>query len=354
MGITTTTMCTDAYSTLKATPPTSTRSAKASSRPATAKTQTCVSKLRDDVARSRPRRQSLPEARRPAVTTGNRPRRHSMPAIMAPSSASHTVPAPAWLRAATPPAKAGALPPVKPLSAKVQIPKKQFMMLKAVFDEHDADRDGYLTLEDFIGAVTRMDARKSQSEGERRGALCFDETTRQIVGRTAEKAYLEGKHAQRQHHAAGMFKAIVSKKSHSCEHISLLDFLSLSLPHLPKSAVKRAHDKYNKKPEPKRKTLDDVDGAKEEVAHMFRCLGPDHQGLVSISSLEPRLEKLGFSSKDVNDMLAELPPPLFRAQGDINAPEQAQLCRQKSKLSLQDVEKLFEPVFVLQDSPKAA
>jgi len=103
----------------------------------------------------------------------------------------------------------------------------------------------------------------------------------------------------------------------------------------------------------KRKTLDDVDGAKEQVASIFRRLGPDHQGLVSISSLEPRLEKLGFSSKDVNDMLAELPPPLFRAQGDVNAPEQAQLCRQKSKLSLQDVEKLLEPMFV-QDSPKAA
>jgi len=303
----------------------------------------------DDVVRSRPRRHSLPEARRPTPVTTSRPRRHTLPAIVAPPC---PLPAPSC-----PPAKTGALPPVKPLSSKVQVPRKQFMMLKAVFEEHDATKDGYLTLEDFVAAVTAADAKKAKSEGERRGALCFDETTREVVGRKAEQSFLEGAHARRQH-ATGMFKAIVSKKSRSSceqtvEHISLLDFLALYLPHLSKAALKKAHDKYVKAPAPKRKpTLEDVDGAKEEVEQIFRSLGPNHQGLVSMRTLEPRLEKLGFNSQDVSDLLAELPPPLFRAQGDVNAPEQAQLQRQKSMLSLQDVEKLLEPVFCVHNSPK--
>lgn len=242
---------------------------------------------------------------------------------------------------------------VKALATTVQIPRKQFKLIKKIFDEHDADNDGVLTLDEFVAAVAKADVRKAEQEGDRVKAKFFDEVVGDTIGEMAERSYLKGAHAQRRH-AAGMFQAIMRKKTASCstQVLSLLDFLVLYFPHLPRSAVKRAYDKYTKPPPPppKRKTLGDVDGAKEEIAQMFRGLDRDQDGLVRMRSLKPLMSQLGISEQDTDDWLAELPPPLHRAQAGLNALKDPQMSRKKSKLTIQDLECLLEPVFV--QSPK--
>jgi len=239
----------------------------------------------------------------------------------------------------------------KSLAASVQIPRKHYRLIKAIFDDHDSDHDGWITQEEFVAAVSRADKKKAEDERLRIKSRFHDEGVGDSVGAMAEEHYLRGAHSQRQH-AAAMFQAVTSKKApQDAHHISMLDFLCFYHPHLPRAAVKRAHEKYTKKPAPppKKRTLSDVEGAKEEVQRIFAGLDSNRDGLVRMRSLEPLMLRLGITEKDVEGWLEELPPVLQRAGGNLT--EGGSICRKKSKLNLQDMEKLLEPVF-LPPSPK--
>jgi len=299
------------------------------------------SPLKDDfVAKGRERRQSVPnvsrqcasskQVRTRGVISAPRLRRRTLPQIEALPASSR--------------------PSVKLLPAAVQIPRKHYTVVKAIFDEHDEDGDGHITLEEFIEAVSRSDQRKAEDERERIRKKFFDEHLGDTVAMLAEDRYLKGSQAQKQH-AAAMFLSVTSKNG--AAQISLLDFMCMYFPHLSRAAVKRACDKYKKPPPPpaKKKTLGDVAGAREEVAQVFAGLDSDGDGLVRMRSLEPLMARLGISKQDLQDWLAELPPALQRARNHTLV-EGSSLTRMKSKINLQDMEKLLEPVF-LPKSPKA-
>lgn len=239
---------------------------------------------------------------------------------------------------------------VKALATTVQIPRKHYAVIKAIFDDHDGDSDGFITQEEFIEAVSRADQTRANDEKERVKKRYFDSGIGDTVAALAEHRYLHGAHAQRQH-ASAMFLTMVAKKPEEEMHqISLEEFVHMYFPHLSRAAVKKACDKYQKKPPPqKRKTLADVKGALEEVQAVFAGLDSDNDGLVRVRSLEPLMMKLGISERDVEDWLKELPPVLLRATGELK--EGASISRMKSTLNIQDMERLLEPV-LLPASPK--
>merc|ERR1711988_1801080 len=176
----------------------------------------------------------------------------------------------------------GLLPPVKPVGVKVQIPKSLFNLVKSIFDEHDMDGDRQIDENEFIEAVGRADEKSAEQEAARIKERYFDQQVGGTIAAMAEKRRLLGSEARRRH-ARGMFHSVTSKKSTHEQHITLLDWVSMFFPHLPRSAVKKACDKYAPEQPPtvvKKKTLNDINGAKEEIGDMFLGLDADRDGLV--------------------------------------------------------------------------
>jgi len=229
------------------------------------------------------------------------------------------------------------------LATKVQIPRKLYKVVKKIFDDHDQDKDGYITQEEFVAAVCRADEKTAEEHGERARQRYFDQTVGETMAAKVEKSHMDGDKARRVH-ACSMFQACTCKRQEA--QISLLDFVAMYFPHLSRSAVKHAIDKHTKKAPapPKKKTLDDVDGAKEEILAMFQGLDSDRDGLVRMRSLRPKLQELGISEADLDEWVAELPPALVRAQGELK--EGSSLQRNKSKLNLEDMQCLLTPVFM--------
>merc|ERR1712100_167492 len=122
-------------------------------------------------------------------------------------------------------------------------------------------------------------------------------------------------------HAHAMFESFTSKKapSETMQYITLVDFMSMFFPHLPRGAVKKAVAHYEKPPPPppKKMQLQDLPEAKEEIKEMFDGLDSDKDGLVRVSSLKPLMADLGISEKDLADWMTELPPVLHRPQGGV-------------------------------------
>lgn len=229
---------------------------------------------------------------------------------------------------------------------KVQIPKSLFNLVKSIFDEHDMDGDRQIDENEFIEAVGRADEKSAEQEAARIKERYFDQQVGGTIAAMAEKRRLLGSEARRRH-ARGMFHSVTSKKSTHEQHITLLDWVSMFFPHLPRSAVKKACDKYAPEQPPtvvKKKTLNDINGAKEEIGDMFLGLDADRDGLVRIKSLEPRMLSLGISKTDIQDWLGDLPPVLCRKKaGTLHEPS---MSRVKSKLTLQDMECLLGPVYL--------
>merc|ERR1711988_167471 len=209
------------------------------------------------------------------------------------------------------------------LPDKVQIPRKLFKVVHEVFKEYDCDGDGLVTRDEFILAASRCSQERSLVGVKRPSAS---------VAFTA--------------HAAAMFEAATRRlPAAERDALDLASFVAMYFPHLPKSAVARACHRYTYKPPPvvpPPKTLDDCDGAKDEIAAIFDNLDGDHDGLVRVRSLEPLLQRIGISQRDVQGWLQELESP---HAGTL------QLHRLKSKLDVGDLEKLLAPVYVEAEHP---
>jgi len=207
----------------------------------------------------------------------------------------------------------------------VQIARKLFKVIYAVFKEHDEDGDGVITQDEFIHAVMRVEQRElvgRYSEGMRQ--------LRPTAGETLEK------------HAVAMLDTLTRSRRIDGEGISLETFVGLYFPYLPKHEVKRACDYYTyKPPKPvkKKKTIEDVEGAREEISAIFERMDSDHDGFVRVSSMRPMLKKIGIQDEDMDEWLQELPG--------------ANLQRMKSKLDATDVENLLAPTYIAEvQSPK--
>merc|ERR1711907_880192 len=85
---------------------------------------------------------------------------------------------------------------------------------------------------------------------------------------------------------------------------------------------------------------------------MFDGLDTDKDGLVRVSSLKPLMANLGISDQDLASWMTDLPPVLHRPQGGVASEFglmtglQRKLIRQKSKLDLDDMERLMAPVYL--------
>jgi len=294
-------------------------------------------------ASSQRRRQSLPQIQPPALRRRKQRRRSASQCELRETQCGH-------------------LPSLKTperLPTKVQIPRKLFNLVKAIFNEHDHDRDGFITEEEFVAAVTRADERKAEQEAERIKRRFHDKNVGETVGALAAQRSVMGTKARKQHASAMFQSASRHKTPQNAGQLSLLDFVAMYFPHLPRAAVRHACEKYAEKPvpAPPKKTLANVVGAKEEIQQIFEglqtaqtAMGVDSNGVVRVKSLAPLMFKLGITEKDVEGWLSELPPALYRAQGELG--KGSALCRMKSTLNLQDMERLLAPLF-MPKSPKA-
>merc|ERR1712072_86948 len=168
------------------------------------------------------------------------------------------------------------------LASTAQIPRKQFAIVKKIFDEHDEDGDGLIDEKEFIAAVAKADLREAERVGERvKARFVGDKNMGETAGDIAAKRRVE----------KGMVK-----------HAQAMFF-----PHLSRAAVERACKQYQPKPKPapKEPTLDDVEGAREEISDMFKGLDHDHDGLIRMRSLTPLAIKIGLSHDDLQEWLTE-------------------------------------------------
>lgn len=244
-------------------------------------------------------------------------------------------------------------------SIQSQIPRKRWKFLKRIFDEH-SDGSGFITEAAFVEAVIRQDERKAEDHARHIQSKFHDADVGSTIGAMAEKAYLASPYFARRQHAQAMFYSFVDRKAQDMTatwkkrnnpeegaKISLLDFMCLNTPHLPRDAVRKACEFYSPlpPPPPKEEKLADIEGAKEEVAQIFQALDVDGDGVVKVKNLEPLMVKLGITKKDVNDWLSELPPSLHRVEASLT-PDVPPLTKMKSKLGLLDLEKIMAPVYL--------
>merc|ERR1712146_509502 len=82
---------------------------------------------------------------------------------------------------------------LKPLASGVQIPRKLFSMVRKIFEEHDADGDGFISEREFIRAVSRADEAQGEREAERISERYFDKGMGATVGGLAAVTVPEGR-----------------------------------------------------------------------------------------------------------------------------------------------------------------
>lgn len=216
--------------------------------------------------------------------------------------------------AGTPPRGEGA-------SSKVKIPRKVFNLVWSIFREHDKDGDGFISEDEFAQAVGRA----GQDDG------------RPYKVRPSTGVSL-GQHSR------DIYDRIMSRERLVHGGISLIQFVHLYFPHLSRAEVERTCHHYTyvaPPPPPQQKTLEDVEGARDEIEAIFRKLDGDNDGLVRVKSLEPMFLRTGLRSSDVQEWLKEI-----GLQGSHATDAQKKMERLKSKLDLQDMEKLLGPVYI--------
>jgi len=176
---------------------------------------------------------------------------------------------------------------------KVQIPRKLFDLVHSLFLEHDGERDGVISQEEFVKAV------QSHNGDESQGAT-LQRKVRPSAGETLRT------------HAADMYESVI-RRSQQCQDangITLASFCALYFPHLPFCEVERACRHYTYRPPtppPRETTLDDIEGGREEICDIFEALDSDHDGFVRMKSLEPMLQRIGVSREEVAEWLGSLP-----------------------------------------------
>lgn len=233
------------------------------------------------------------------------------------------------------------LPPlpgsVRALATKVQITKGQFDLVKAVFEEHDTDKLGHISEEKFVAAVLRLDKRQAEREGDRVRSRFLNKDMGDTAGAMAELRALKG-HQARCRHASSMYRTVVERTG----KLELVDLLGLYYPHLPRSAVQKACDHHMEKPPPPPppktfdEKLDEAEGARDEITQIFNRMDGDGDGLVRVKSLEPLMIDLGIPQSDMEDWLRDL-------QTDAGGALQ----RMKSKLDVDDMQRLLGPAYFL-------
>ena len=247
------------------------------------------------------------------------------------------------------------------LEDKIQIPRKQWRFFKELFDDH-ADEDSFITEQGFVTAVMKADEKKAEDHGKAVEARFMNKDLGSSMGEKAERNYLQSDVHCRKKWAQNMFQSVVSKKANDlratwrgrdkreAERISLLDFMCMNFRHLPRSAVRRACEHYQKPPPPAptKERLSDVEGAQEEIKEMFEGLDTDGDGLVRCNSLAMRTSALGISQDDLAAWMTELPPALQRTKA---LPHHTALVKTKSKLTLSDFERLMAPVYIKAQKP---
>lgn len=209
----------------------------------------------------------------------------------------------------------------------MQIPKKHFNVVHSIFIEHDTDGNGLIDREEFGAAVRRLEERD-------------DSTWRKLKGAAGDSGSL----------AAAMYES-AARKNKKRDGITLSQFVGLFFPYLPQAEVERACHHYTYKPPPPpkpEKTLDDVEGAREEIDAIFHSLDKENDGFVKVSALQPMMQRIGISEQEAQNWISNLPsngPWYKRVPG---------LQRKKSKLDQKDIEDLLAPTYIeAAESPQA-
>merc|ERR1712054_676803 len=178
-------------------------------------------------------------------------------------------------------------------TSKISIPRKIFQGVLELFREQDSDGDGLIKKEEFVKAVCRL---------------------QQVDDRLHKAQPTMGQSLSR--HAGDMY-----------------------FPYLSRKEIARAVHHYTYTPAPppqKPPTLEDVEGATEEIEAMFNVLDTDNDGIVRVASLAPLCERTGIRHNEIQEWLADL------GQEEC-APH---LQRLKSKLDLKDFSSLLAPIYI--------
>jgi len=205
------------------------------------------------------------------------------------------------------------------MTVKVAIPRKAFAVVQALFQDYDRDGDGLISLDEFCAAVARQHD---------------------------DDAALLGRQPRILSHAEAIYESIMRREKIRPAGIGLVQFVSLYFAHLSRADVERAVRKYTYKAPlrpPRETTLEDIEGAKEEIKGIFASLDSDHDGLVRVASLEPMFQRTGLGETTIHEWLRNL-----GLQGSLEEPQQLE--RLKSKLDLGDLTELLAPVYI--DSAK--
>jgi len=198
---------------------------------------------------------------------------------------------------------------------KVQIPKKLFNLVHAIFIEHDEDGDGIICQEEFVRAVAAMNER---DDGSRRKVR---PSHSEVVGK----------------HALDMYQSALRKSIRGDgKGITLASFCAMYFSHLPFHEVERACMHYTYRPPtptPRETTVGDIEGAQDEIKAIFDALDTDHDGLVRMKSLEPMLQRIGISTQEVSEWLEQLP-------------SRPGVQRTLSKIDAMDLESIMAPSYI--------
>ena len=150
-------------------------------------------------------------------------------------------------------------------NVRIQIPKRQWRFLKQLFDTHADDQEerGGVHHGEWIRFCrhgVKADEKKAVDCGRAVKARFQNKDIGYLMGHKAERKYKANTHS-RKRWAQSMFQSVVTKKqkdmkatwrgrgdAKEADRISLLDFMCLSITHLPRSAVRRACEHYNRHP----------------------------------------------------------------------------------------------------------
>lgn len=200
--------------------------------------------------------------------------------------------------------------------SKISIPRKIFQGVLELFREHDSDGDGVIKKEEFVKAVCRL---------------------QQVDDRLYKTQPTMGQSLSR--HACDMFERLMLKQKTEAEGITLPHFVHMYFPHLSRKEIMRTVHHYTytpAAPPQKPPTLEDVEGATDEIEAMFNVLDSNNDGMVRVASLAPLCERTGIRHNEVQEWLADL------GQQE-SAPH---LQRLKSKLDLKDFSSLLAPIYI--------
>jgi len=154
---------------------------------------------------------------------------------------------------------------------KVLIGRKQFLVVKSIYDQYDSDGDGEMTREEFVCAHSKLSSTSNVS-----GTDLFASIDKQNKGR-----------------------------------VGLAEWLHKFFPYLPMVDVRRAVAYYKPKPPPSPpptppKTLHDCPGAAEEISAIFGTWDTEGKGHVNVADIASPLYRCGITAETAHEWIKEL------------------------------------------------